>query len=131
MANLERRVKKLETELTRVVKTQGEHGTKVASAIKRLDRLVGAREKLGLPSGQWAPISRRTKRRWMRFEFSEGRSDKFWEIRLEGSSFITHWGRIGLVGQETKKRYATPAAAAAEGERLIAAKLKKGYQLVR
>ena len=68
---------------------------------------------------------------WMRFEFTEGRSNKFWKVRLQGSSFVTHWGRIGQVGQETVKRYGSPAEARSEGEKLIASKIRKGYRLVR
>ena len=60
-----------------------------------------------------------------------GGSDKFWNIRLDGTSTITHWGRNGTVGQETTKRYASVAQAKTEGERLIASKLAKGYVLVR
>jgi len=34
-----------------------------------------------------------------RYELSEGTSNKFWEITLDGSAFTTVWGRIGTAGQ--------------------------------
>ena len=69
----------------------------------------------------------------MRFEMVDPASNhnKFWTIRLDGTAMITHWGRIGTVGQETTKRYGSTAEAKSEGERLIASKLAKGYKLIR
>lgn len=65
-----------------------------------------------------------------RYEFVEGTSSKFWEIELEGSSFTTRWGRIGTDGQEKTKDYGSPAEAKKEYDKLIASKVKSGYQLV-
>lgn len=65
-----------------------------------------------------------------RYEFVEGTSSKFWEIELDGSSFTTRWGRIGTDGQEKTKDYASPAEAKKEYDKLIASKVKSGYELV-
>jgi uncharacterized protein (TIGR02996 family) len=65
-----------------------------------------------------------------RYEFSEGTSNKFWEIELEGSSFTTRYGRIGTDGQETTKDFKSPAEAKKAYDKLIAEKEKKGYELV-
>lgn len=62
-----------------------------------------------------------------RFEFSDGKSNKFWEIAVEGSGFTTRHGRIGSEGRETSKRFGSPASAAQQAESAIASKLKKGY----
>ena len=40
-----------------------------------------------------------------RYEFSEGTSNKFWDIQLSGSSFTTTWGKIGTAGQATTKAF--------------------------
>ena len=64
-----------------------------------------------------------------RYEFSEGTSNKFWEITLEGSSFTTRWGRIGTEGQTKTQSFDSPAEAKKESEKLIASKEKKGYAL--
>jgi predicted DNA-binding WGR domain protein len=64
------------------------------------------------------------------FEFSEGSSHKFWEIKLEGTFFTTRYGRIGTPGQETMKEYDSEEKARKEYEKLVAEKVKKGYEEV-
>ncbi len=63
-----------------------------------------------------------------RYEFSEGTSNKFWEITLSGSSFTTTYGKIGTPGQTTLKTFKSDAEAKKEYDKLIAEKVKKGYQ---
>ena len=65
-----------------------------------------------------------------RYEFSEGTSNKFWEIKLDGTSFTTSYGKIGSNGQTTLKTFKTAAEAQKEYDKLVAEKVKKGYQLV-
>lgn len=65
-----------------------------------------------------------------RYEFKDGSSNKFWEIDLDGTSFTTSYGRIGTDGQTSLKEYDSEAKAKAEHDKLIAEKVKKGYQLV-
>ncbi len=62
------------------------------------------------------------------FEFSEGSSNKFWEIDLQGDSFTVRWGKIGTAGQSQTKSFANDAKAQVEHDKLIAEKLGKGYQ---
>src|SRR5947199_281282 len=64
-----------------------------------------------------------------RYEFSEGTSNKFWEINLSGKSFTTTYGKIGTPGQTTMKEFASPAEAKKEHDKLVAEKTKKGYEL--
>jgi len=40
-----------------------------------------------------------------RYEFSDGASNKFWEITLNEKDVITHYGRIGADGQSTTKSF--------------------------
>lgn len=61
------------------------------------------------------------------FHFSEGTSNKFWRISLDGTSFTVHFGRLGTTGQAQVKEFASEAAARQAAEKLIAEKLKKGY----
>jgi predicted DNA-binding WGR domain protein len=63
-----------------------------------------------------------------RYEFSEGASNKFWEINLSGKSFTTTYGKIGTSGQTTIKQWKSEAEAKKEYDKLIAEKVKKGYQ---
>jgi len=64
-----------------------------------------------------------------RYEFSEGTSNKFWQIDLNGASFTTTFGKIGSSGQTSTKSFDTDAKALVEYNKLIAEKTKKGYQL--
>src|SRR4051794_37568849 len=64
-----------------------------------------------------------------RYEFSEGSSDKFWEITLQDKNVITHYGRIGADGQSTSKSFKSAAEAKRAYDKLIAEKTKKGYAL--
>ena len=65
-----------------------------------------------------------------RYEFSEGTSNKFWEIKLSGASFTTTYGKIGTAGQTTLKELKSAAEAQKEYDKLIAEKTRKGYVLV-
>jgi predicted DNA-binding WGR domain protein len=64
---------------------------------------------------------------WRRFEFVKGGSSKFWSIRLEGSAYEVHFGRIGTAGQRKTKDFADPAAARAAYDAIVEEKLDKGY----
>lgn len=62
-----------------------------------------------------------------RFEFVDGSSNKFWEVRVEGASQTVRYGRIGTDGQSKTKQFADAATALADAEALIEEKLEKGY----
>jgi predicted DNA-binding WGR domain protein len=65
-----------------------------------------------------------------RFEFSEGTSNKFWTINLEGSSYSVHFGKIGTAGQVQTKSFGSAAEAKVAYDKLIAEKTKKGYRRI-
>ena len=48
------------------------------------------------------------------FEFSEGTSNKFWEIVQDGNNVKTRYGKIGTPGQQTLKEFGDAAAAKKE-----------------
>jgi len=62
-----------------------------------------------------------------RFEFSEGNSNKFWEIAVNGSEVVVRFGRMGAQGQSNVKSFPGEAAAAKHAEKLIQEKTSKGY----
>ena len=62
-----------------------------------------------------------------RFEFSEGTSNKFWEVSVDGSLVLVRFGRIGTTGQKQSTNFGDPAVAARYAERKIREKLDKGY----
>jgi predicted DNA-binding WGR domain protein len=59
--------------------------------------------------------------------YTDGKSDKFWEIRLVDTSHTVRYGRHGTAGQIQTKDFATEAEALKSYEKLVAEKLKKGY----
>jgi DNA ligase-1 len=75
-----------------------------------------------------AKSSGKTKTRY--FEFSDGKSNKFWEVWQVGADMTTRWGRIGSDGQSKTKTFADSAAAARQVEKLIEEKTSEGYEEV-
>ena len=84
-----------------------------------------APKKGGLPMATAATTSAR------RFEFSEGNSNRFWELSVNGTEVTVRFGRIGAQGQTQTKSFADDAAAAKHAEKLIQEKIGKGYVEVR
>ena len=64
-----------------------------------------------------------------RYEFSEGASNKFWDIKMRGASFTTTFGKIGSNGQIQLKEFSSASEAQKAYDKLIAEKTKKGYTL--
>jgi predicted DNA-binding WGR domain protein len=62
-----------------------------------------------------------------RFEFVDGKSNKFWETKTEGPKLMVRFGRIGGTWQESDKLLANAEKANAEMEKLIREKTRKGY----
>lgn len=62
-----------------------------------------------------------------RFEFSEGSSNKFWELGIEGSQVTVRFGRIGTQGQSSVKSFPDEVAAIKHAESLVKQKTGKGY----
>jgi formylglycine-generating enzyme required for sulfatase activity/predicted DNA-binding WGR domain protein len=62
-----------------------------------------------------------------RFEFVDGKSNKFWEVDVKGKTLNVTFGKIGTKGQSKPKDFATPEKAKAEMEKLIKEKTGKGY----
>lgn len=54
-------------------------------------------------------------------------SVKFWEIDVNGSELTIRFGKIGGTGQTTVKSSDFDEKASVESEKLITAKVKKGY----
>jgi len=68
----------------------------------------------------------------VRYEFSEGTSNKFWEIQIGDRKIRTHFGRIGYEGQIwTSPKFRSEEEAGAEFDRLVHEKTRKGYRKAR
>jgi len=77
------------------------------------------------PAPAPAPVASKPGARY--FEFSEGTSNKFWEVSLDGNSVRTRYGKIGTPGQSTIKDFSSKPDAQKELDKLVAEKTKKGY----
>ncbi|HEX8463815.1 MAG TPA: DUF4132 domain-containing protein [Abditibacterium sp.] len=61
------------------------------------------------------------------FSFSDGKSDKFWQISVEGDTHSVQYGKTGTTGQTQTKSFASDDEAQKAADKLIAEKVKKGY----
>ncbi|RCS49470.1 DUF4132 domain-containing protein [Bremerella cremea] len=60
--------------------------------------------------------------------FSDGSSNKFWNIELDGTSHTVRFGRVGTDGQTRTKDFDSEEDAKKSYDKLVAEKLKKGYE---
>src|SRR5262245_24173413 len=60
--------------------------------------------------------------------YRDARSHRFWNIEVTGKSHTVTYGRVGSKGRTQTKKFASAAAAEAAAEKLIRAKLAKGYR---
>jgi uncharacterized protein (TIGR02996 family) len=61
------------------------------------------------------------------FVFTDAKSNKFWNIDLQGDSFTVTFGKVGTKGQTQTKEFSDPPKARAAHDKLVAEKLRKGY----
>ena len=62
-----------------------------------------------------------------RLEYTQGTSDKFWEVWCDAATMFCRWGRIGSKGQEKFWFYGSTAAARSMASRKANQKIGKGY----
>ncbi len=60
-------------------------------------------------------------------EYNDNKSHKFWKIEVFDNTFTVTYGKIGTDGQSKTKEFETDEKVAAEAEKLVKQKLKKGY----
>ncbi len=63
-----------------------------------------------------------------RFIYQDEKSHKFWAVEQQGNELHISWGKVGTNGQSQVKSFADAAAAEKAEQRLIAEKVKKGYE---
>lgn len=64
---------------------------------------------------------------FQRFEFNEGTSNKFWQIKVTQTTVEIHWGKIGSKGTHKVMSFDTPTLAKEYVDKQIKSKVKKGY----
>lgn len=82
-------------------------------------------KKEAAPAAPPAPVT--VEPGFRRFEFVEGGSSKFWEVKVEDSEQTVRFGKIGTAGQEKVKEFDSPGEAKADTKKLIGEKTGKGY----
>jgi predicted DNA-binding WGR domain protein len=63
-------------------------------------------------------------------EYKDNKSEKFWEVSVEGSVMTTRWGKIDSSGQSKKKDLSTHEIACDEAKKLAEKKQRKDYKEV-
>ncbi|MEM7606605.1 MAG: WGR domain-containing protein [Myxococcota bacterium] len=63
-----------------------------------------------------------------RLVYQDAKSHKFWEVHVDGAEHTVRYGKVGTSGQSKTKSFDSEAEATVSAERLIASKLKKGYE---
>lgn len=76
------------------------------------------------------PSTKGTKMSTRRFEFSDDKSNKFWEITISGTEHTVRYGRIGTDGQSKTKAFDDAEACQVAADKLIEQKTGKGYKEV-
>ena len=74
-----------------------------------------------------APAGETSAEGFTTFEFTQGASDKFWKIAVNGAEVTVVYGRRGTKGSSVVKTYETPERAAREANKLTLEKTRKGY----
>lgn len=62
------------------------------------------------------------------YRFIDGKSDKFWRIEYDGSMLAVNYGKTGTTGKYQVKEFDCQEECEKEVKKLIASKMKKGYQ---
>jgi predicted DNA-binding WGR domain protein len=62
-----------------------------------------------------------------KFIYADDKSNKFWTIESEGSSYTVKYGKVGTAGKTQTEVFTDEDACKKAVEKLIAAKIKKGY----
>ena len=91
----------------------------------RRSAIDSARRQYALATLSTSPAKYRLQ---VRLEHKQGSSSKFWEPKVSGSTLIVRFGRIGTDGQTRDTKLASPAAARAALDKLVAEKRGKGYK---
>jgi DNA ligase-1 len=102
------------------------------AGVPRFPSYVGIRaDQLTSPPSAKAAIAKTNSSNTVRrFEFSEGNSNKFWEIAVQGVEVTVRYGRVGSSGQTKVKSFSDGAAAVDYADKLVDEKTAKGYQPV-
>ena len=89
---------------------------------------LSAREKLDFSKVAKKKVAKKKRiSGWSRYEFVEGNSNKFWEVKKIGKKYSVRHGRIGSAGRTIDTQMKSGDEAAQKVASMIDSKLRKGY----
>jgi predicted DNA-binding WGR domain protein len=62
------------------------------------------------------------------FVYSDEKSNKFWNIEIDGKSYTVNYGKVGTNGQTVLKDFDTEEACQKAVDKLVKEKTGKGYK---
>ncbi len=77
--------------------------------------------------GTKSKSAKKSATRTQRYELTDDKASKFWQIQLVDCEITTTWGRVDSKGRSSTKTYETREKAEAAYEKLVKSKLNKGY----
>lgn len=97
-----------------------------------LQQIGVASDETEAPAAKGVGIKRKSTRKKKvkavrRLELSDDTSSKFWEVKVDGDSVVTRWGKIGSDGRTTSKSFTSEAKAKESMKKMISEKIGKGY----
>gem|GEM_PF-323096 len=125
-ATTKKAVKKTATKKTATKKT----ATKKTATKKTATKKTATKKTAAKTSAAPAAPSSTVLDGSVRYELSDGKSNKFWEVLVDGKNVIVCYGRIGTDGTTKGKKHKSEQAARAEAAKLRGEKQAKGYQRV-
>src|SRR3954451_23278003 len=75
------------------------------------------------PCSRGATMVRQRISNMARFEFTQRKSSKFWEVLHRGTKITVRWGRIGTTGQSKVRTFANAVKAAEFQAKLVREKI--------
>ncbi len=125
-----------ETDFTKVVKKKTPK--KKATIKKAVKKKVTTKKAVKKKAVKKKAVKKSTNKRvvkkkvpissWSRYEFSNGKSAKFWEVKKLGLKYSIRYGRIGTQGKLVHTLMKTSEEAYAQVEKMKKSKIKKGYK---
>ena len=64
-------------------------------------------------------------------EYRDSKTEKFWQIQVDGAAHTVLYGKIGAKGRSSSKDFASKEEALESAEKLVQQKIKKGYSVVK
>lgn len=113
--------------LLEVFKEMDEDDTPDSELVKAAAEMLGSQAAPPPPPAVLATTAVPVASALRTFTYSDAKSNKFWNIELQGKAFTVTFGRLGTDGQTQVKEFPSEEKARKEHDKLVKEKLGKGY----